>query len=744
VRIEVFSAPPGWGKTYSIAERVARGEPLLVALPTLRSVAYAFDIVASRGPPRRHVVEYVGVANYCLLYDPNALLALLDYDVSAWRLLKAHGGGEGFDAFWSRMERLLAEYLSTGDVERYRRGVARLVEEFGRSRVCRRFCPAGLALRLHRSRVEELLSTPRLVSWRRTRFVHVVSANPAMAARSAHVEALTLELALCPRLLVSTPLVPRAAGRAWLVSVGAVLTTHAALPYIMRILSRIRVEKRIVIDEFDAFLRPACAPIVSRSLIDCELGVLDELSEGGEYAAHAVWASSLLYEAAELVDRAVSGREYHPVAALVAEAAVEPLAETTLKARVVYPPLSPRPVHVKHFQGTRLLQALRLEADEWRGFARELSALVATRCRVRVLAPVRGRRGYVIRGATVGAPRPFTEMLRWLVAPLAHTPVYTLHYRVGAAVSACRVEDRLAWLASMSHSLELLTATPVNWSLLARGPAQPVPGEGVYESMARGARLAVASFTGPVARVHAGGRVYEWSGRIRVYTDAGRRAVERAASSILELPDGYQEAAEAVVETRLPEGIDEYKRLARLIVVPSLPPIPPWSDGSAERLYASLAARLASEAPVLVLAQSRRVAARIASMLGAVLNEGRPAYYRRGGIVVTWFRSRLGRGVDIDVAPAYVVVAGSPLPPPTVLTPTPSQEALSVPVVVEYRRRWRLWASYAPRDREAAMAEFYQAVGRALRAARKTGARVTVVVSPHVYRLMLRHRVPWL
>jgi len=617
-----------------------------------------------------------------------------------------------------------------------------------------------------------------------------------------------LEAVLCPRLLLVAKAALGGSGRPNYIAVrrSIILTPHAGLDFVLSEVTRAhRVQKleprhKLFIDEYDALMKPRRLPVLSLHALAALAGVAHEVLEAGvggevrgvhidEYLhRYARYAYDLAMEAHNIARAALEAGEYHPILNLFAEGAMASLEERRLKAQVKIPPLSPRYVHIKHFAGSRLLPLI-LNEDayfrdlaavdpEWRANLRAAKQAFSRLARV----PVRERHvvaegsSFKLVWRTVRRNVDIIPLLREYLRPLLYTPRYAVYYEYsGGRLHLASLDTVLHTLLRLRGAI-LTSASPVHWHLYGKGPYDGFVNAD-YNSLVSGIVLSLVSIAPPEPFEYSDRREREYTISYYAYREED---LERLRDSI-ENHEPTPEIRRFTVETGVirqvavhTTAIVQYAGLLRTVYPPSLPSLY-VPEGPVPRERARLVVERVTESIrpylfilsiiprgyTLVLTQNKLYARILAAALG-----GRPCHgencdnprtvthYQAGRITITWFRSRAGRGIDLPHDYTHVLVVGSPYPRPTTLVPgevpsSPLTTAVSTAnryTATAYNtgRRYTLTLAHTPRDIMAAIAELTQAIGRATRAAMRTGTSVIVILPGFLRAKVEAYAPPWL
>ena len=420
-----ISSPPGTKKTYSVLSYAIENRSAMVAsFPNHENqrtaLNYLLDILEKEKPKRlkQFIVDYAGIENYCLFYNPERLMRLLDKfkqdekenyidaaqnmlgDPTIFQVLTAKDVYDVVENLWIRIAEALENYKVTKDKRAYIEKVKQVVEKRGQYEICTSVCPLGLMAWWHRKQLYKFFSEPKIITWRKLdaekneeyslgqmKYVsrHVVQANPENFVDN--IERLLKgefkpEWVLCPRhlLLSKISMSPKSSRPTYIATrKSIILTPHAGLDFVLSVISRelelTGVKRRYILflDEYDTLLKPKTWPVIPLDVVKAiraTAHTIRNLSEGDMYKGvlvdtylkrYAEYVDDVLQRIIELVEKSIETKEYHPLANIFVEGAFSYMRETTIKTKVPieYLPLGARVAHIKHYlRDSRLLQLI--------------------------------------------------------------------------------------------------------------------------------------------------------------------------------------------------------------------------------------------------------------------------------------------------------------------------------------------------------------------------------------------------
>jgi len=549
---------------------------------------------------------------------------------------------------------------------------------------------------------------------------------------------------------------------------------------------------KLFIDEYDAALKPAAWRLWPLDALDELMAIADAIVEAGlgaeldgyvvdEYLLrYAEWVRDVAAAVKRIVREHVVAGTYHPLTVLFFEGAFSALRDTMLKPGLVYPPFMPRPVHIKYFADGNVLQLVfgvrrrfedlaRVDGAAWRQYFKQARAIFARLARRRVsgLYPTVESSGVVRLRRRTRAENlhDIVEDLKSLLRPLLDYPRYAVYYTFDPPAIVRLASIDIPLLRVLSTEAILVSASPLNWAYYIHGPNPPlgVAYESTYHKLA-------AAATHSLVRITADDRaVYEYANRrvqhykVKIWQYANRDEIVSAIRAGTPLPTPKIKTRDGIIRQISVEHrvVDEYSNLLRVYRVPRFGPLftPP---GHVPREYAHLVrAKMRASLlpyrstitelarrrqPTLVLVQNKTYAHLLIRAYRAEKCRGdvcgpdvrRETHYQAGPVTITWFRSRAERGIDLPHDYKFMVVVGSPYPRPTSPAPaTAGPSILTTNVISQVRaivwplnspRPMLVRIGHTPRDVASGIAELVQAIGRATRAAMRSGHTVTVLI----------------
>lgn len=820
-----ISSPPGSGKTFTVLKFiVTRRIPAVCSFPTHQNQAtaltYIVSLMSSEDKPRLFVVDYAGLENYCIFYRPALLRKLLSqfkpeggsYVDAAQRLL---GEDVLFKALllqdtFTASEKIYTKIAELFDAGKHDHEVLELTKSFverrGQYEVCFGVCPIGLLFSFYSQHVYELLSKPKIITWRYTlaeklskkyNFRHIVVASPARFVSNVKTVLegnLNPEWLLCPRLLLMrkcTTVKTRDNRRVptyLSLRRTVILTPHAGLQFILNLVTRQKevtgTTRRhlLYIDEYDALMKPRKWKVFSLGEAKAVKALADMVAskeEGEEFRnvvideylkRYAQYVSYVLGKVVDIVEHSIKSGEYSPYTVLFIEGAFSKFREAVLETRIPieYLPLGARVVHIKHLlQDEELFKLLvnpklffidLAEKDpDWAVRFREASAtfkqLIRT-ARCTAMRPGKSKNKLTSQTYLQLVPREkraedIVSELSDLVKHVLYIPRMALYYAVDERnIVVESIDAQISQFLTWGRHAILTSATPISHDLYVLGTHSAVPSSD-YEAVTKNISFSFAKFSPPAIEEYDHYTVRKYVGKVLVYTDEFSRALRDSVTSDTAIHFDASSVIPSVLEisqiSPITTIVKEYSRLVKILPQPSLRPLTYRMLLSASssknepiiqsvRSYAMLVDVLVRAGfRVLVLTQNKEVAlflARLMKMekcLGDVCREGveKISHFksRNGKVVLTWFRSRIGRGVDLDVRTDAVVVVGSPYPHLRVFVNYKSYERVfdskhSLMYIVKPLNTTGntfVYKCLVPRDFVSGLNELAQALGRAIR-----------------------------
>ena len=840
-----ISAPPGARKTLNVIRFILeRGLDAIMSFPNhqnqLTALNYILSSLESMGFLRlRHfIIDYAGIENYCIFYRPELLAKLLDkfkespddtyrdavdnmlYTETFFWALNARGT-TNVEEIWYRIADALEQYKKNKDLKTYISVIKNIVEKKGQHEICTNVCPVGLFAWWMRKELYKFLSEPKIITWRRLKDralpgrIPVVHANPENFVEN--IEKLirgefSPEWVLCPRLLLIMKLsLSRKSKQPVYVPVrrSIILTPHAGLEFVVSVVrreeevSRAKRKRILFIDEYDSmFAKPVYWPLVSLEDLKTIISISDMIKSAGigetvhgEYVdnylkRYAEYVNEVASSVLRIVESATNTRNYHPLVNVFVEGAFSVYYEKTLrtKTEVVYRPLGPRIVHIKHFLADdkgRLLSLILnpkqyfsdyAEADrDWEIRYREsvmkfrsILSRTKTLANEPMLTRIKGDR--VLR--LVRRERSTLDVLRILnefLSPLIMAPRYAVFYAGGPKkrryiIRLASIDVRLYQLLTWSRFAVLTSATPIWFHAYVAGPNADAFSASEYERVVTDISHSLVYFDPPSILVYEDRVETRFTAHFMIYTKDFKRKLTEAIRT--GQPIEFRNATtriEVPINQISPKisRVKEYISLIRLHFFPTLAPLrvkpgDEYIEALKEYLHV-LAMLLYRGKTVLVLVQNKKTAEIVSRIAGArpVPGDGsKITHYVRGRLAITYFRSRGTRGIDLPIKQIdAVVVIGSPYPRPSVFAHYRSDSGLSpfstrlyIPyTVIGYNTGpEQVVKTLVPRDFMAGISELAQSIGRATRIAMKTSRHVTVILPQFIAPRLLAYSPYWL
>lgn len=681
-----ISSPPGTRKTMNILRyAVDNALKVIATFPNHVNQEQALTYILARLEEtgakelRFFVLDYAGVENYCIFYDPDALARLLDrfrgegetYREAVDELLGHHAVfstalGAG-DEIWYAVAEALDEYRRSGDRERYLRRIKEIVAKYGQNELCK-VCPVYAFYNLYRNGVRQALSKPKIITWRREFYKRARREYPTVAGNLVLADPrslpdrfddlssgkLVLEPVLCPRLLLSRQATVSKKGKPTFITVrrSIILVPHAGLEYVVR---TTRKQNRIVgakehalfVDEYDALLRPARWRLFPLSSLDALSSLTESVIDAGvggyvgqvlvdEYMyALAEYLRDVSTEVKRIVVESIDSASYHPLVNLFYEGAFAAFDEKTLRTAtpVHYGPLSPRPVHIKYFAGSDVLpkilnpgpylEHLRVDPD-WRLNVKLALSYLRELARAELLAPrpatVPGPGGAELRLVPRRVRLNLLDVvkgLRSMLAPLMERPVYFIFFTLeDGDVSAASLDATLIKLIRTRGIF--VSATPVPWHLVTRGIRA---GWGsIYAQAASDSQLSSIRVTPVEAREYSNRRERVYAVTFKDYSRDYLSELHAAVEAGLPIPPPRLVAREEKLLQidMITEQVVRYAENLRIVYAP-LPPLEPNPRDAVKEYIRVLAMiRQSVRGFVLVFVQNKEVARMLSTILRGV------------------------------------------------------------------------------------------------------------------------------
>jgi len=508
---------------------------------------------------------------------------------------------------------------------------------------------------------------------------------------------------------------------------------------------------------------------------------------------YAEYVRDVLTTVLEIFEEATRTKTYHPIVNIFIEGAFSYYTEQTIKTRkkIEYQPLGARVVHIKHMltrDNGRLLQLIlnpRLyfydlaEDKDWMVKYREAVVKFRTIMRritypARVPIPIKhpkhGRLLYLTL-RDVELKYDVLSLLRDYLTPLLITPRYAVFYIISKGkhyyrVKLASVDVKIYQVLTWAKSAILVSATPIRWDAYVAGSNTEAIAESEYEYVTKDITHSLVIVEPPEEMQYQNRDETRYTLHLMTYTrDFQKKLIESMTTG---QPIRYQAGVTSRVEIFVNQvsphasNIEQYISLLRIYFFPTLQPIrkltqqtaganPIQAKVAALKDYLNIIGTLYDRKKVLlVLAQNKETAEILRELLNAVPcsgdscgEEANPAkishYVAKNRIVITYFRSRATRGIDLPYDFDAVVVVGSPYPRPTVVVKYRSDSGLS-PFTTKYfipvngvgynTGTFQAGKQLVARDFMNGISELVQAVGRATRSAMRTN-KTLIVILPH-------------
>jgi len=551
--------------------------------------------------------------------------------------------------------------------------------------------------------------------------------------------------------------------------------------------------------------RPVSWPLLSIEAIKSVIAVADKIAEAeigeqvygvevDEYLRrYAAYVRDLLLLILEIFDEATKNRVYHPIVNIFTEGAFSAYTEKIKDRVITYKPLGARVVHIRHFlSDERSAKLFRLalnphiyfydlsaEDRDWLVRYRDAAIKfrqIIRKVKARALIPAVMKSGsekvlYLSAKVVRFADDPL-RIIRSYLSPLLQMPRFVVFYtgeqehgvfRIRLQSIDIRIHQFFVW----SRSAIITSATPVPWNIyvLSSNPIGVYTSE--YERVVNDQTHSLVHFEPPEILVFEDRVETIYEAHTVLYSSNFR---ERLVDFVLGRADlKYDETALTrinitivQVSPKTPE-VMRYAGRFRTIFIPSLKPLrlPEGKDPVAmkefvENLghYLDVIATLYKKGEtVLVLVQNKEITKILVKALKAVPCSGhicgekadpeKLSHYvaLSEKVVVTYFRSRSTRGIELPYRFTYVVVIGSPHPRPTTFVHAISESELAGLTPKHFIRlacigynitTANVFIAHTPRDFVFGVSEFLQAIGRALRSAILHSSRVILLIPSYI------------
>ena len=836
-----ISSPPGTRKTRNLIRYAVNNKvDMVAAFPTHvnqeQALTYLLDTIEEKGAEKLDffVIDYGGMENYCVFYFPDKIMKLLDrfrepgekYIEAVDKFLGSPVVSASLiaakvtsDELWYDVARAIDEYAETRDEKQYRKRIEEIINKYGRSELCK-VCPVKIFFQQYRNAVRDTLATPKVITWRKqfykkalakykTASKHLVLADPLSIADNFDALSrgrLVLESVLCPRLLLMSQTTKSKSGKPTFIVArrSMILTPHAGLDFVVSVIRKrynmmgLKPRHILFIDEYDALIRPVKWPLYPLSALDALVNVADEVIETGiggyvkgieidDYmVALAEYAKAVATRVRDIVWRSIRTGEYHPLVNIFVEGAFSSFDEKTLKAKVHYYPLSPRPVHIKHFAGDDTLslimsprpffEELMYDDPNWRLNIQIADSLFTEIATVDVpsyeYAKIRGTdrktkhpellpRRKLVKMNVYG----LLKTLRSYVKPLLERPVYAVYY-----VFESENEIRLA---SIDVSLNkifrmkgiLVSASPVPWAVITKGVRVDV--KGIYERLPSDSAVSTYMIAGGDKREYMDREETHYMVVYKDYDESYRaELVDAVKSGVRVPPPRIVNVRSKIIQISIKTSqAMQYSSNIRIFYVP-LPPLEPLRE-QAIREYIRVISLLRSKRRgyMLVFTQNKETARRLKDILGAEKcrrekcgpNIRKITHYtsHKYRIDITWFRSRAERGIDLPHDYSTMIVVGSPYPRPTYiagadagfeqhLTTMVTGKTVYVVRSINTHEKRLVTIAHIPLDIFNGIAALTQSVGRAARSAMRSGTPALVVLPAYLSQKVNMYAPSWM
>ena len=456
------------------------------------------------------------------------------------------------------------------------------------------------------------------------------------------------------------------------------------------------------------------------------------------------------------------------------------------KVPIEYKPLGARVVHIKHFLRDDMGNLFQLLLNDriyfydlaqrdndwvlryreakykWRRLARTVRAYALRP--TKTVRNVNGKnvRTFVLRRVPVVC-KDVLPVLRDFVRVLLMAPRFAVFYiHVGdkdtvSVIRLASIDVQLYKLFSWARHAILTSATPVSWDAIVAGPNTEASEAAVfysdYERVVSDVAHSLIRISSPTRLLYDIKEETQYTVVFSTYTDDFATELHASlvtGSSVKYNPKGIVRREIRIQQVSpITSVVRHYVELLKVHPISTLQPlvIPrKYRDRARQREereriqrivrdYAVvIQARYSVGDTVLVLVQNKLYTEVFRRLLGAIPCSGTKCgpeidgakishYLAKKRIVLTWFRSRASRGIDLPYDFDTVIVVGSPYPRPQVLaynkTDRPGYAArLDILMAVESyntRETYLIHKTLSPRDIMSGIAELAQSIGRATR-----------------------------
>jgi len=519
------------------------------------------------------------------------------------------------------------------------------------------------------------------------------------------------------------------------------------------------------------------------------------------YAEYVKDTLTLIYE---IFEESTETKTYNPLVNIFVEGAFSEYRETLPSGKtVIYKPLGARVVHIRHFMtNPKASEVLKLvlnpksyfqdlaeEDPDWILKYRE--ALIKFRLIIKgtktlIRSPAKGRTSneeaqtssnntttksshvlYLTMKKAILKDDPIKVIQSYLIY-LLDIPRYVVFYTYdNNKIRLNSIDIRLHQLLTWSRSAILSSATPIIWNYFILGPNPTVQTSTEYERVVYDKYRSFIHFDRARKREYDTYTEYVYKGKSEIYNPQYRTYLLHYIHGNRK-PEYTNDAIKKVeiemhkTEMKTEDVYDFVSRI-EVHVKRNLDPINLESGVKNEielvkqiKKYIGEIRQLSkTEDGVLVLAQNKRIAKGLAKLykgikcLGTKCDDSIPeekiSHYlaKNGKIIITYFRSRSTRGIDIPHKFTGVIIVGSPNPRASTFACyiSPSDEHPLVPrhyityKVMSYNSKpTKVYLVLTPQDFLSGISELMQSIGRAVRMAMKSEKTVKVIIPEFLIR----------
>jgi len=551
--------------------------------------------------------------------------------------------------------------------------------------------------------------------------------------------------------------------------------------------------------------RPVTWPLLSIEAVKTVIAVANKLTESevgssihgvevDEYLKrYATYVKDLFTLILETFEEATKTKVYHPIVNIFVEGAFSIYTETVKNKIVTYKPLGARVVHIRHFlsdeRSSRLLRLalnphiyfydLASEDRDW--ILRYREAVIKFRQVLRAtktftMFPIAmSRNGEKMLHLTMRLVK-FSEdpvkIVRSYLSPLLQIPRYVVYYAGEQAYDVYRIrlhsiDIRIHQFFVWSKSAIITSATPVPWNIfvLSSNPIGIYQIE--YERVVNDQTHSLVAFEPPEVLIYEDRAETIYEAHAVIYTNEFREKLTDFVSGRGDLK--YDESAlmriditVVQVAPKTPE-VFRYAGRFRTIFISTLKPLklPEHRDALAMKEFTStlnryldaLVALYKKGETALVLVQNKAITYILAKILRATPCSGhvcgenadpeKLSHYvaLSNKVIITYFRSRSTRGIELPYNFTFALVIGSPHPRPSIFVHSVSESELVRFVPKRYIKYvcmgyntyiFTVLKALTPRDFVSGVSEFLQAIGRALRSALLHSSRVILLIPSYL------------